>query len=324
MAPKDSIALDRQQGDSKVDRTSERMHTAAMSLIGSQARSLPLGRFLLSSTGLHLILVWAIVTFGFPEVSSVPKPLVVTIIGGDSSESSVSPGGLDRSPSRQPAARGPAAPPVSSKAFTQPRVSPPSTASAPSSPAHAEPVAPDEQVAEPKAVGASVGSAEIGHGTRGAAAADSLAPGPVLLGSDGDGEVGSSRTGRGGTGRLDTALIAPSTPSVTVGSAQGGGAGWPGRGGSGGRFSAPNYGINPLPKYPLVAREKGYEGTVYLRVLVRADGRVERLTVDRSSGYEILDRAAIDSVKDWAFFPAKKGGKSVESWVLLPVKFALN
>lgn len=86
----------------------------------------------------------------------------------------------------------------------------------------------------------------------------------------------------------------------------------------------PNYGINPLPKYPLLAREKGYEGTVYLRVLVRADGRVERLAIDRSSGYEILDRAAVDSVKEWAFFPAKKSGKSVESWVLLPVRFALN
>jgi protein TonB len=73
-----------------------------------------------------------------------------------------------------------------------------------------------------------------------------------------------------------------------------------------------------------LAREKGYEGTVYLRVLVRADGRVGQLTIDRSSGYEILDREAVNSVKGWAFLPAKKGGKPVESWVLLPVKFALN
>jgi protein TonB len=73
-----------------------------------------------------------------------------------------------------------------------------------------------------------------------------------------------------------------------------------------------------------VAREKGYEGTVYLRVFVRVDGRVGQLAVDRTSGYEILDRAAVDSVKGWAFFPAKKSGRLVESWVLLPVKFALN
>ena len=73
-----------------------------------------------------------------------------------------------------------------------------------------------------------------------------------------------------------------------------------------------------------MAREKGYEGTVYLRVLVRVNGRVGQLAIDRSSGHEILDRAAVDSVKGWAFLPAKKGGKPVESWVLLPVKFALN
>jgi protein TonB len=59
-------------------------------------------------------------------------------------------------------------------------------------------------------------------------------------------------------------------------------------------------------------------------VFVRVDGRVGQLAVDRTSGYEILDRAAVDSVKGWAFFPAKKSGRLVESWVLLPVKFALN
>ena len=128
-------------------------------------------------------------------------------------------------------------------------------------------------------------------------------------------------------GRLDAALVAPRAPTVTVGSPQGAAGGGTGREGNraaGGRFSAPNYGINPLPKYPLLAREKGYEGTVYLRVLVRADGRVGKLAIDQSSGHEILDRAAVDSVKAWAFLPAQNGGKPVESWVLLPVKFALN
>ncbi|MDE2059931.1 MAG: energy transducer TonB [candidate division NC10 bacterium] len=171
------------------------------------------------------------------------------------------------------------------------------------------------------------GSHAVGGSPPGVFAAGGLPARPVPLGAGGDGEVGSGSAGRGGAGRLDAALAAPLTPSVTVGSPHGGaggGTGWTGSGTAGGRFSAPNYGINPLPKYPLLAREKGYEGTVFLRVLVRADGRVERLAVDRSSGYEILDRAAVDSVKEWAFFPAKKAGKSVESWVLLPVKFALN
>ncbi|MBI2883952.1 MAG: energy transducer TonB [Candidatus Methylomirabilis oxyfera] len=297
-------------------------------LVGSQTGPRPLGRFLLSSTGFHLIFAWILVSVGLPTVPSAPKPLVVTIIGSEHAESSASSGQLDRTHTRQPSITGPATSSVNSKAMARSQVSPPSPARVSSSPARtAEAVdstALDERIAEPKTVGVPAsGSQAAGV----AFAAGGLPSGPVLLSSDGDGEEISDPAGRGGAGRLDAALAAPSTPSVTIGSAQGAGgwgAGWSGNGGAGGRSSAPNYGINPLPKYPLLAREKGYEGTVYLRVLVRADGRVERLTVDRSSGHEILDRSAVDSVKEWAFFPAKKGGKSVQSWVLLPVKFALN
>jgi protein TonB len=323
MAPKDTFAFGRQGGHTEVGRTSHPVHPAITLLVGSQGGPRPLGRFLLSSTGFHLILAWAIISFGLPKVPSVPKPLVVTIIGGERSEAPAASGRLDRTHTRQPTVPGPTT--VPAKAMVKPQMSP-------SSPAQAvqavDTVAPDERIAEPKTVGmSSTGSRAAGIDAATALTFGGVPRGPVLLGSDGDGEVGSGPAGRGGAGRLDTALIAPSTPSVTVGTAQGAGgsgAGRSGNGAAGGRFSAPNYGINPLPKYPLVAREKGYEGTVYLRVLVRADGRVERLAVDRSSGYEILDRAAADSVKEWAFFPAKKGGKSVESWVLLPVKFALN
>ncbi len=323
MAPKNIFALGRQRNYTEVGRVPDVAHPTMTLLVGSQAGPHPLGRFLLSSTGFHLILAWVVISFGLPKVPSVPKPLVVTIIGRESAESSASSGRLDRTRMKQPAAS-----PVNSKAMAQPRVSPPSPAHVSSSPVRtAEAVdstALDERIAEPKTVGVPAGGS---HATGAAFAAGGLPSGPVLLGSDGDGEVISGPTGRGGAGRLDAALAAPSIPSVTIGSARGaggGGAGWSGNGGTGGRSSAPNYGINPLPKYPLLAREKGYEGTVYLRVLVRADGRVERLTVDRSSGYEVLDRAAVDSVREWAFFPAKKGGRSVQSWVLLPVKFALN
>lgn len=328
MTQKDAFTLGRQEGHAEIDRVHDEVHSVMTLLVGSQTGPRPLSRFLLSSTGFHLILAWAIISFGLPKVPSVPKPLVVTIIGSENAESSASSGRLDRTHTRQPAVTGPATPPVNSKARAQPQVLPPSPARVSSSPARtAEAVdstALDERIAEPKSVGVSVSGS---HAAGAAFAAGGLPSGPVLLSSDGDGEVISGPAGRGGAGRLDAALAAPSTPSVTIGSAQGaggGGVGWSGNGGTGGRSSAPNYGINPLPKYPLLAREKGYEGTVYLRVLVRVDGRVGQLAVDRTSGYEILDRAAVDSVKEWAFFPAKKGGKSVESWVLLPVKFALN
>ena len=333
MAPKDTFALGRQGGRTEVDRAPDAIHPAMTLLVGSQARPLSLSRFLLSSTGFHLILAWVLISFGLLTAPSAPRPLVVTLIGSENSEPSAPSGRLDRAHTRQPAAPGQAAPPANSKAIARPRSSPPSSDLAASTPARAtevvEPATLDERIGGPKAVGMPAGgSRAVDVGTPGSSAAVSLSPGPVLLGPDGDGEVISGPVRRGGVGRLDAALVAPRAPTVTVGSPQGGGAGGgSGRAGSGtagGGYAAPNYGINPLPKYPPLAREKGYEGTVYLRVLVRADGRVGQLAIDRSSGHEILDRAAVDSVKEWAFLSAKKGGKPVESWVLLPVKFALN
>lgn len=325
MAPKDSFALGRQGGHAEVGRAPDAVHSAMALLIESQTRPLPLGRFLLSSTGFHLILAWAVISFGLPKIPSTPQPLVVTLIGSENSESSAPSGHPDRTRTRQSAA------PVGSKQVVQPRLAssslPPGSNREEAQEGSAKPL-PTAEAIGPKAVGMPAGgSRAVDVGTPGSSAAVSLSPGPVLLGPDGDGEVVSGPARRGGAGRLDAALVAPLTPSVTIGSPQdaaGGGTGRAGSGAAGGRFSAPNYGINPLPKYPPLAREKGYEGTVYLRVLVRADGRVGQLAIDRSSGHEILDRAAADSVKEWAFFPAKKGGKPVESWVLLPVKFALN
>ena len=333
MALKDTFTLGRQGGHTEVGLAPDAVHPAMALLIGSRTGPFPLGRFLLSSTGFHLILVWVVISFGLPVTPSVPRPLVVTLIGSENSESSAPSGHPDRARTRQATAPGQVAPPANSKAMSQPRISSPSPALAESTPARAvatvEPATLDERIGGPKTVGVSAGGSHaVGVGTPGAFAVGSLSPGPVLLGPDGDGAVGSGSVSRGGAGRLDAALAAPLTPSVTVGSPQGGGAGGgsgrAGSGAAGGGYAAPNYGINPLPRYPLLAREKGYEGTVYLRALVRVDGRVGQLTIDRTSGYEILDRAAVDSVKEWAFFPAKKGGKSVESWVLLPVKFALN
>jgi len=338
MAPKDSFALGRQGGRTEVDRAPDAIHPVMTFLVGSQARPLSLGRFLLSSTGFHLILAWVIISFGLLTAPSAPRPLVVTLIGSENSESSAPSGHPDRTRTRQAAAPGQVAPPANSKAIAQPRIASPPPIPPPrrgegkgegDRPLSAPEVPAATEAMAPRAVGVPAGgSRTVDIGTPGSSAAVSLSSGPVLLGPDGDGEAFSGSASRGGAGRLDAALVAPLTPSVTVGSPQGGGAGGgSGRAGSGtagGGYAAPNYGINPLPKYPPLAREKGYEGTVYLRVLVRADGRVGQLTIDRSSGYEILDREAVDSVKGWAFLPAKKGGKPVESWVLLPVKFALN
>jgi protein TonB len=90
------------------------------------------------------------------------------------------------------------------------------------------------------------------------------------------------------------------------------------------REARPMYRMNPPPNYPRLARKRGYEGTVVLKVLVNRKGKVKDLYAFTSSGYAILDKAAIVSVKDWIFEPGMRGDEEVEMWVQIPIRFKLK
>ena len=84
-----------------------------------------------------------------------------------------------------------------------------------------------------------------------------------------------------------------------------------------------DYARNPPPIYPASARRRDQQGTVTVRVLIAADGSVERAEVAESSGFDSLDDAALDTVRSrWRFVPARHDGLPVESWVLVPIRFA--
>ncbi|MGZ8184461.1 MAG: energy transducer TonB [Methylobacter sp.] len=85
-----------------------------------------------------------------------------------------------------------------------------------------------------------------------------------------------------------------------------------------------NYGSNPKPKYPGIATSRGWEGTVQLMVKVSAEGDSEEVTVQRSSGHDVLDEAAVEAVERWKFIPAKRGDTPVSSSVIVPINFILN
>ena len=89
------------------------------------------------------------------------------------------------------------------------------------------------------------------------------------------------------------------------------------------RFDA-DYLRNPAPAYPAVARRNGEEGRVLLRVLVGANGEAQRVELKTSSGFERLDAAALETVRQWKFVPARLGGEAVAAWVVVPVTFALR
>ena len=85
-----------------------------------------------------------------------------------------------------------------------------------------------------------------------------------------------------------------------------------------------NYGSNPKPKYPRIATSRGWEGTVRLLVKVSAEGDSEEITVQTSSGHDVLDEAAVEAVEKWKFIPAKRGDTPVASSVIVPINFVLN
>lgn len=81
---------------------------------------------------------------------------------------------------------------------------------------------------------------------------------------------------------------------------------------------------NPAPRYPLASRRLGEQGTVVLRVEVSESGTVSRLDVGSSSGSERLDRAALATVANWRFEPARRGRMAVASAVEVPIIFRLE
>lgn len=85
-----------------------------------------------------------------------------------------------------------------------------------------------------------------------------------------------------------------------------------------------NYAHNPKPDYPMIAKSRGWQGKVMLRVQVTTDGKSESVAIEHSSGHEILDESAVEAVKQWQFIPAKRGETPVSSSVIVPIIFTLR
>jgi protein TonB len=88
--------------------------------------------------------------------------------------------------------------------------------------------------------------------------------------------------------------------------------------------AVPSYKDNPPPRYPRIARKRGYEGTVLLDVRVSPEGSVLEVKIAKSCGHGVLDRAAGKAVKGWVFEPGQRGKERIEMWVQVPVRFRLR
>ncbi|MCK9294446.1 MAG: energy transducer TonB [Desulfobulbaceae bacterium] len=101
-------------------------------------------------------------------------------------------------------------------------------------------------------------------------------------------------------------------------------AGPPGGAGQPEIAAAPLYRQNPPPGYPALARRRGLEGVVQLDVLVNRRGGVNQVRLAATSGHELLDRAAVAAVENWLFTPGRRGEQTIDMWVRVPIRFALQ
>ena len=81
---------------------------------------------------------------------------------------------------------------------------------------------------------------------------------------------------------------------------------------------------NAQPRYPLIARKRGYEGQAVVRVEVSQTGLVLSATIASSSGHEVLDLAARDAVTAWQFQPATHDGHPTTGLIEVPIEFRLR
>jgi TonB family protein len=90
--------------------------------------------------------------------------------------------------------------------------------------------------------------------------------------------------------------------------------------GGGGSGFAPSA-RNRKPTYPPDAMRLGYEGKVRLAVEIKEDGSVGAVSVDKTSGFDMLDEAAIEGVRRWHFTWDKSCGSPQRTQVFVPIEF---
>jgi TonB family protein len=81
--------------------------------------------------------------------------------------------------------------------------------------------------------------------------------------------------------------------------------------------------LNPTkPKYPERARRRNIEGFVLIEADINEKGELRDARV-RKGCDPILDKAALETVRQWQFEPASMSGRKVASTHLIRIKFAL-
>ncbi|MDD1779695.1 energy transducer TonB [Enterovibrio sp. ZSDZ35] len=87
----------------------------------------------------------------------------------------------------------------------------------------------------------------------------------------------------------------------------------------------PTFKVRPSqPKYPRIAKRKGMQGTVLIEVWLDEKGVQTKQAIVQSSGFDVLDEAAMSAVKKWRFNGHEENGVPLAHRVKIPVRFNLD
>lgn len=82
--------------------------------------------------------------------------------------------------------------------------------------------------------------------------------------------------------------------------------------------------VVPRPEYPPLARRRGHEGTVTVKVRVDQAGKATGAEIIESSGHSSLDAAALDAALNASFRPARRAGVAVAGDIRIRYRFRLK
>jgi periplasmic protein TonB len=78
------------------------------------------------------------------------------------------------------------------------------------------------------------------------------------------------------------------------------------------------------PRYPVESRRRKEQGTVVLSLLLGLDGAVAQINLAQSSGFDRLDKAALEAVRKWRWSPTLRNGEPVAVRGTVDIPFILK
>lgn len=91
------------------------------------------------------------------------------------------------------------------------------------------------------------------------------------------------------------------------------------------QIQQPSFKAKPQPiKYPRLAKRRNMQGETLVEIWLDEQGEQIKQRIISSSGYQLLDNAALASIKHWQFQGHYDGHQQIASRVQIPVTFTLD